>query len=155
MKTNLICSVLGAMMLLVACRKDVPLMPVISDDTLTYPVGERCGCLPPVMFEVQEVTGTSAGISWNAMPESTAYQIEVTLEDFQSPDAVFAENIFVAITDENHISLAGLTPNSTYHYRVTSICRSIISSPSELMQFDTKSPVIRKLRLPDHESINL
>ena len=155
MKTNLICAALGAMMLLVACRKDAPLIPVISDDSLSSPVGERCGCLPPVMFEVQGVTGTSAEVFWNAMPETTAYQIEVILEDFQSPDVVSDGNIFVAITNNTNISLSGLTPNSNYKYRVTTICRSVISSPSEWMQFDTKNPVIRKLRLPEHESINL
>lgn len=140
-------------MLLVACRKDAPLVPFGSSDTHRSAVDERCGCLPPVLFEVQEVTGTSAVISWNVMPEATIYTIEVTRVDFQSPDNELAENTFFAITDKSQIYLSGLTPNSTYKYRVTTVCRSVVSSPSEWMEFDTKGFPIREPHLPGKENM--
>jgi len=141
MKTNLLLPFFGALMLLFACQQEPLLTPKISEST---PVSERCGCLPPVTFEVQNITDVSAEIFWNAMPEATGYQVEVLeISDENAENGPFNSK-FIETTGETRLNLSGLAPNTAYQFTVTTVCRFIKSDPSAATQFETESVATRK-----------
>lgn len=141
MKTNLLLPFLGALMFFFACRQEPLLIPNVTEAT---PVNERCGCLPPVTFEVQNITDVSAEISWNAMPEATGYQVEVLeISDENAENGPFNSK-FIETTSENRLNLSGLAPNTAYQFTVTTVCRFIKSDPSAATQFETESVATRK-----------
>jgi hypothetical protein len=147
MKAHLFFAALSISILSVACHKNAPLLPAVSDDTLELSLDERCGCLPPVKFDIEKVTAVSASISWNTMPESVGYEIEIIGLEYKSSSDEFSEARSYA-TANNQIYLTGLTPNTTYKYRVQTVCRNAESDFSEIMQFDTKERQVRQPHLP-------
>lgn len=152
MKTHLIFPAFCLLLLTAACKKDVPVLPIYSNDPPDTSITERCGCLPPVSFDVQNVTDVSAHISWNAMPEASGYQIEVISAGYETPGSTSANVHIIATTDDNHITLSGLlVPNTRYKFSVTTVCRIMNSEPSASVQFETKSPRMEEPWLPELE----
>lgn len=127
MKTQLFFSALALTLLTTACRKDEFLSP---DMTNKLPASERCGCLPPAIFDTPNVTNVSAELGWGTMPEALAYRIEVF--------GPYENDAYVVETESNRITLANLVPDSRYQYRVTTICRVMDSYVSQDMFFETK-----------------
>ncbi len=148
MKAHLFFFAISVSIFSVACHKNTPLLPAISDESLLLSLDERCGCLPPVKFDIDNVTAVSADISWNTMPEAVGYEIEIIGLEYKSASGDFSEARSYAISD-NQISLSGLLPNTSYKYRTKTVCGNAESDFSEIMQFDTKERRARQPHLPD------
>ncbi|MBV6439633.1 MAG: hypothetical protein EPGJADBJ_01279 [Saprospiraceae bacterium] len=141
MKTYLFLSALSLVMSMTACQKDNPLTPTVNKRAFLLATDDRCGCLPPVEFDVRNTTDVSADLHWNTMPEATAYRVEVSSEDLPEAGDVSANVHIFEVTEDNQLSLTGLNPGTQYQYRVTTLCRSMESYASETMYFETIEPV--------------
>ena len=141
MKTYLFFPAFCLVMFVTACQKDVPTGVVNNDDAIASPAGERCGCLPPGVLGAQNITNSSAELSWDAMPEAIAYRIEVSNGEFGVVDDSFAATRIFETTNLNKLTLTGLYSSTGYKYRVTTICSSMESEVSSTFYFETKKIV--------------
>lgn len=139
MKRNLLFFALGPLMWMTACQKDESLSSDANNSAFAPPASDRCGCMRPVIFNTQNKTDVSVDILWNAMPEAVAYRIELSKRDFLASNDDDFSNAHVIETTEDEISLANLSPDTRYKFRVTTICRVMESSVSETMFFETKT----------------
>jgi len=138
MKAYLFFPAFFLVMFVAACQKDVPSVTLNNDEAQA---SERCGCLPPGILGVQNITSSSAELSWEAMPEAIAYRIEVSNGEFGVVDDRFAATRIFETTNLNKLTLSGLYSSTGYKYRVTTICGSMESVVSSTFYFVTKKVV--------------
>jgi hypothetical protein len=141
MKAPFLFPVLGFALFLTACQKEAPLLSDNSSDTFAPPPSERCGCMAPVASAVVKVTGVSAGLSWETMPEAIGYRVELTSSDFGAGEDTVTDMYIFETTENSHIALTNLSPDTRYQYRLTTICRVSESSVSDIKSFETKKSV--------------
>lgn len=140
MKTNLFLSAFCLVVFFSACQKETLLVP---ENTANMPSAERCGCLPPVVFKMQNVTDVSAKISWNTMPEATGYQLEFVESAFANEEGGVSG--FIETTGDNQLTINGLKPGTAYKFTVTSLCGLVKSDLSVVTQFETKTSARKQL----------
>jgi len=139
MKTNLLLSAFGLMMLMTACQKgELPTLDT-TDKIFASPASDRCGCLPPVTLETRKITNVSALLLWEVMPESVGYRIEVARVTDRAADDNFSNAHVIETAGDTELALTNLTPNTHYKYRVTTICRVMDSFVSPTAYFHTKT----------------
>lgn len=139
MKTHLLFSALGLMLLMTACQKgELPTLDT-TDNVFAPPASDRCGCLPPVALETDKITNVSALLLWDAMPESVGYRIEVARVTDRAAADNFSNAYVIETAGETELALTNLTPNTHYKYRVTTICRVMDSFVSPTAYFHTKA----------------
>ena len=138
MKTHLLFSALGLMLLMAACQKGELSTLDTSDKIFASPASDRCGCLPPVTLEARKITNVSSLLLWDAMPESVGYRIEVTRVADRAADDNFSNAHVIETAGDTELTLTNLTPNTHYKYRVTTICRVMDSFVSPTAYFHTK-----------------
>jgi len=73
------------------------------------------GCNTPTGLSASSITSTSATVSWGAATGALKYRLQYRIA---APDPWISVNN-IGTTSYN---LIGLTPNTTYHYKVQSIC---------------------------------
>lgn len=141
MKTHLSFFALCIVIFVAACQKDAPSISVNNEDAIASLTSERCGCLPPEVLGAQNITNTSAELSWDAMPEAIAYRVEVSNGDFDVVDDQFAVTKIFETTNLNKLTLTGLYASTGYKYRITTICGNMESVVSSTYYFETKKIV--------------
>jgi hypothetical protein len=104
---------------------DVPLVtPVTCEDDI---------CVSPIGLNMLDITATSAELSWNDNPDALGYVIKYNTE---------AENNKAKVTysKSNSKPIFNLEPNTTYFWRVKSVCSEdpkVVSEWSEKYYFTT------------------
>ncbi len=69
------------------------------------------------------------------MPEAVGYRVEVSRNGFPDTDRDFTATYLTQTTEENQLSLAKLTPNTEFRFRITNLCGNDESAPSEVALF--------------------
>ncbi|MDA9663613.1 fibronectin type III domain-containing protein [bacterium] len=102
-------------------------------------------CSQPVNLSTNNITSTSANLSWDIHPAAQAYKIK--WKEIGSP-------VNVVIDTNNFISISNLSPNSNYKWKIRTICDSIFNNLSAFTSwqyFNTSSSI----RISDgHETIS-
>ncbi|TNE59167.1 MAG: fibronectin type III domain-containing protein [Bacteroidetes bacterium] len=132
MKTRLLFSALGLLMLMAACQKEEQ---TTLDQTFAPPPSDRCGCMAPTEISAQNATDISVDLNWNATPEAIAYVVEVA-DAFYGPES-FGTIIFRQRVEGTRVQVTHLAPNTTYAYRIASVCGNDESTTSEILHFTT------------------
>lgn len=78
-------------------------------------------CVSPTNLSVSSITQTSANLSWTAVPNILHYKLEYKVSS--SPTWIVIDNIYT-----NTYNLTGLSPSTTYNWKLTIICSSVLSS---------------------------
>ncbi|MBK8965420.1 MAG: fibronectin type III domain-containing protein [Saprospiraceae bacterium] len=133
MKARTLVSAASLMLLVAACKKEA--LPEAQGALVDSATTDRCGCMAPVEMGAQNASDVSVDLLWNAMPEAVAYQLEVASQ-FDAPDD-FAPFYHKTITEGTRTTVNQLEPNTRYFYRITTICGSDVSSPSDIRSFVT------------------
>ncbi len=133
MKARTLVSAASLLLLMAACKKEA--LPETQGALMDSSAGDRCGCMAPVEMEAKNASDVSVDLLWNAMPEALAYQLEVASQ-FDAPDD-FAPFYYKTIIEGTRTTVNHLEPNTRYFYRITTICGSDESSPSDIRSFVT------------------
>lgn len=135
MKMRFLLSAITLSLAMTACQKedaDTAFAPEPQPE-FAPPAEDRCGCLAPEEHAVINATGTSAEITWNNMPETTGYQLEIV-----ERSRGFNGEVRVMTTESTQMTVTGLRPATAYRFRVTSMCRNEdFSSPSAWVEFNS------------------
>lgn len=134
MKARTLVSAASLMLLMAACKKEAlpEVQGALTDDSTT---SDRCGCMAPVEMEARNASDISVDLLWNNMPEALAYQLEVASQFDATED--FAPFYFKATIEGTRTTVKHLEPNTRYFYRITTICGSDESEPSDIRSFVT------------------
>ena len=134
MKTNSIVAALALMMTMTAActKEDSTSFTGEPQDEFAPPPSDRCGCSAPAEIYPINGLGTSVEITWNEMPEATGYQVEFSTVKFSGRDRV---KTFT--TESGFIAFTGLQPQTEYQVRITTQCKSGVSSMSPWMPFNS------------------
>lgn len=89
------------------------------------------GCYAPGQIEVNNITDTSAEVSWTPSGEETEWMLTY----YEEGNEQNAETIQVSDTPE--IILSDLTPETTYEIYISTICEEEESVASETVSFET------------------
>lgn len=141
MKTHFLFFALGLTILSTACNRENGPLPGVADHELTGQAADRCGCMAPDALEADHTGPVSLDLSWNVMPEAVGYRVEITSAGFHDTDGDFTGICLTQTTEENRLSLAKLTPNTSYQYRVTTLCSNDESASSKITAFETRATV--------------
>lgn len=147
MKAPALFSALGFALLFSACQKDKPLAPAVSSDAFAPLPSERCGCTAPEESKIEKMTDGTVGISWSNVSEAAGYRLELKSGGFESEADGQSDIHVFEMTENNHLVLSNLAPDTRYYYRLTSLCghfggSQTVSCNSTLDYFDMKPPVI-------------
>lgn len=71
-------------------------------------------CNPPAALNNYNVTATSAGISWSAVPGATSYTLQINING-----SAFFSLGTVPVTS---VTISGLSPSTTYQWRIKANC---------------------------------
>ena len=75
------------------------------------------------------------------MPEAVGYRVEVSSTGFPDTDRDFTATYLTQTTEENQLSLAKLTPDTEFRFRITTLCGNDESAPSPVAVFETRTTV--------------
>ncbi|MEL7123984.1 MAG: fibronectin type III domain-containing protein, partial [Bacteroidota bacterium] len=94
-------------------------------------------CTQPITPQVDQVTDTSAILSWNPDFSAMSYNVQYRLQGETTWDALSNDQVFESSTDTTNLNLLDLTPNTVYEYQITTVCESEIATPTLLDDFTT------------------
>lgn len=98
---------------------------VASFTTLSNPGGGGSGCNAPSNLSNNSITAKTATISWSAVSGSTGYTLQIKYAS--------SSNWFTLGTvPVTQVTISGLQPGTSYHWRVKASCSSVYS-PAKLL----------------------
>ncbi len=134
------------------CLIRLTLLSNNQSDTSTYPFSIMSELATPVAsYPANQTTGipTNPQLSWQAVPGATGYQVQLSI------DSQFASYVVNLLNHPTNSYLAsGLTPFTTYYWRVASIADVGISPFCDTVSFTTgqtsELPAVPVLLSPAH-----
>ncbi|MGB0929343.1 MAG: S8 family serine peptidase [Chitinophagales bacterium] len=91
-------------------------------------------CSVPIGLSVTDITEETARLEWNNVSGASGYNIEIRVKGNSSWYS-FENNPF----PNNFLNISGMTPNTSYEYRVQAVCSGSTSSFSNVFTFTSQS----------------
>jgi hypothetical protein len=79
--------------------------------------GEETACLSPLNLAFENLTTTSVSLSWEGSANVLTYNVE-----FKESTSLTWNVLVPVIASVNIVTIIGLTPDTTYDFRVNGVC---------------------------------
>jgi hypothetical protein len=99
--------------------------------TIAQTQGIPClsGCGSPLNFKSTSITPTTVSLSWNAVIGATEYIVE-----FSTDNSTWTNQ---GIYSPTNLTIIGLTPNTSYYFRVRTTCDTLCTAVTLLIKTKT------------------